>query len=91
LGCLLAPTLGLQLRLTFTAGGERTLSEWMKDNALVSWQVHPEPWMAESDMIAAVSLPLNLDQNAVHAFHTVLSGLRRDSRTAARSMPIVTS
>lgn len=49
LGCLLAEELGIQLRrvgsgkrMTFT-DGEARLSEWLTDNAFVTWVVHPEP------------------------------------------------
>lgn len=51
LGCLLADELGIELRRvgsstrrTFAAG-EEVLSQWMADNALVSWIPMPEPWV----------------------------------------------
>ncbi len=52
LGCLLANTLGLDLRrvgsgkrLTF-GPGEAVLSAWMGENAFVTWVEHPRPWEA---------------------------------------------
>jgi len=55
LGCLLAERLGLQLRrvgsgkrLTF-ADGEQRLSDWMADNALVTWVQTDQPcWWKDS-------------------------------------------
>src|SRR5690349_9933035 len=82
LGCLLSDELGLQLRrvgsgtrLTF-CDGEKLLSEWLADNAFVTWEVTPEPWLLEHALINAVPLPLNLDQNASHAFCSTLCGFR---------------
>ena len=50
LDCLLADELGIQLRRvgsgrrrTF-ADGEQVLSEWMAENAFVSWVVRERPW-----------------------------------------------
>lgn len=95
LGCLLSDRLGLQLRrvgskarLTF-ADGEQGLSAWMEDNALVTWVEAPEPWVAERELIAAVDLPLNLDQNRRNAFHAELTRRRSRARAAARTLPVV--
>ena len=89
LGCLLGEQLGIQLRrvgsgtrLTF-ADGEAKLSEWMEQNAFVVWAVHPQPWEPEHELISHLSLPLNLDQNAEHPFHSTLSGLRKVARAEA--------
>ncbi len=50
LGCLLAEEIGVELRrvgsgsrYTFVTG-EMLLSQWMSENALVSWVEHAEPW-----------------------------------------------
>lgn len=95
LGCLLGQRLGLQLRrvgsgtrLTF-ADGEQALSAWMADNAYVTWLETPEPWAAERELIAAVDLPLNLDQNRRNAFHAELSLRRALARATARTLPVV--
>lgn len=89
LGCLLADELGLELRrlggrrLTFAAG-EARLSEWLAENARVCWVVCGEPWLVEEEAIAALWLPLNLDQNARHLFHSVLTAMRAEARQRAR-------
>lgn len=75
-------------RLTFAEGEER-LSGWMAANALVTWMETPEPWIWESQMIAQLSLPLNLEHNQHHPFYPMLSQLRQDGRQRARELPIV--
>ncbi len=94
LGCLLGTSIGIQLqrvgtgkRLTF-AGGETALSSWMAENAFVTWCEHPAPWEPEKELIRKVSLPLNLDQNQIHAFYPTLKQLRRQAKEAARELPI---
>jgi len=90
LGCLLGIPLrrvGSGRRRTF-ADGEERLSEWMAQNALVIWLPTTEPWLLEEQLIATVSLPLNLDQNRQHAFHARLSALRSDARARANASPI---
>lgn len=63
-------------RRTF-AGGEPVLTQWMADNASVSWLEHPEPWLIEAKMLAAFDLPLNgQDANKGNAFHPELKRLR---------------
>ena len=96
LGCLLADELVLRLRrvgngkrLTFAHEGENRLSRWMGQHARVSWWVTEQPWAIESQLIAALDLPLNLDQNKHNAFHAHLSELRSDAKRSARSLPIV--
>jgi hypothetical protein len=95
LGCLLAERLGIELRrvgsgerFTFAAG-ESLLSAWLDEHARVTWHSVPSPWLAEEELIRAVCLPLNLDQNKNHRFHARLTSLRRDARTRARELPIV--
>ena len=97
LGCLLSETLEIQLRrvgsgkrFTF-ADGEAKLSDWMGQNAFVTWAVTDEPWVAEADLIRELSLPLNLDQNESHPFHAQLSAVRREAKARARMLPIVIS
>lgn len=91
LGCLLGGRLGIRLqptgstgRLTF-AGGEAKLTQWMAQNALVSWVEHPEPWVVEAHAIASLCLPLNLGQNQRSPFHRELTILRGRCKAAARS------
>lgn len=94
LGCLLAAELGIELRrvgsgsrLTF-ADGERLLSEWMDRNAFVTWIECARPWELEHQLIARVCLPLNLDQNSRHLFHSQLSVIRREAKQRARALPV---
>jgi hypothetical protein len=49
--------------------GEEKLSQWMSENAFVTWLVHPEPWRLEDYAIKQLSLPLNLRDNEGHPFH----------------------
>ena len=94
LGCLLAESLGIELRRvgsgrrhTF-ADGEIRLSEWMGENALVCWLPAQEPWLLESQLIAELSLPLNLSGNQDHPFHQELSAARKHQRLRADELPV---
>ena len=58
----------------------------MAANAFVVWFETPHPWELESELIRSVSLPLNLDQNALHPYHPVLSALRRAAKEQARRL-----
>lgn len=105
LGCLLADDLGIALRrvrsksstkrednvyrYTFTKLGEATLDEWLGRTAFVTWQTEGEPWNLEAELIRTLSLPLNLDQNRHHAFHSGLSAKRRAAREIADHLPVV--
>ncbi len=95
LGCLLSDTLGIELRrvgsgkrMTFS-DGEASLSEWMNENAFVTWVVHDEPWKLEDYAIKYLSLPLNLRDNEKHPFHRTLTSLRRDAKRIARGRSIL--
>lgn len=95
LGCLLAEKLGIELRRvgsrqrrTFSQG-ERLLSAWMEANALVCWAECNEPWIVEEQLIRTISPPLNLDQNACHAFRSVLKVIRKEAADRARELPVV--
>jgi hypothetical protein len=89
LGCLLADHLGIELRpvgnskrLTFSTG-EAPLSQWLEENARVTWHVCERPWELEEELISTFNLPLNLDMNVAHTFHPVLSELQaRPRRTS---------
>ena len=65
--------------MTF-AEQEQQLSHWMAENAFVAWTVHPTPWQLEHELIAALTLPLNLDKNKRCAFHPKLTELGRYAR-----------
>lgn len=95
LGCLLEDHLGIRLRrvggggrMTF-AEGEGVLSEWLGENALAAWCVHPEPWELEEELIREVSLPLNLAQNRSHPFYAELTAARREAKLRAADLPVV--
>jgi len=91
LGCLLSQKLGLCLQKTGSGKkmnfgeGEKKLSEWMADNAFVTWIVQPDPWNWERALIEAARPPLNLDGNSNHPFHAMLTSIKSDCRNAARS------
>jgi hypothetical protein len=94
LGCLLAEQLGIQLRrvgsgtrLTF-ADGEARLSQWMAENAFVCWVVHERPWELEDALVKMLDLPLNLQGNDRHPFHTYLKEARAAARDHARALPV---
>jgi hypothetical protein len=93
LGCLLEHQLGTRLvrvgsgkRLTFAAN-EAQLSQWMEQNALVTWLAVGEPWLLERTLIEHEQLPLNLDRNNHHPFHARLSAIRRQAKERARAGP----
>jgi hypothetical protein len=95
LGCLLSEELGLDLRrvgsgtrMTFHEGEER-LSEWMRAHARVAFTTCAEPWITEEQLIASLSLPLNLAGNERHLFHPSLTALRREHKERARMRPIL--
>ncbi|ARQ72366.1 GIY-YIG nuclease family protein [Streptomyces marincola] len=93
LGCLLGLELrrvGSGRRLTFTVRGEAELSAWMAEHAKVSWVEHPQPWLLESELIANLDLPLNLDQNKRNTFYAKLRAMRAAARERARELPIST-
>jgi GIY-YIG catalytic domain-containing protein len=96
LGCLLAGKLGIELRrvgsgnrMTF-GPGETKVTEWMDENAFVTWHVCEKPWELERALFTTISLPLNLDQNRSHPFHALLTELRRTQKQRARLMDVLT-
>lgn len=94
LGILLAGDLNIVLRRTgsgkrrtFCTDGEAALTRWMSDNALVSWVVHPEPWVLEESLIANLDVPLNIQGNAHNPFYPELRRLRAEAEQQARAIP----
>jgi hypothetical protein len=90
LGCLLARKLGIALvptgrkaRLSF-GSGESALNEWIEDNARVAWVEYPSPWEIESEVISALSPPLNLHHNRKNPFYPRMRALRTDAAQRAR-------
>ena len=96
LGSLLADELGLQLRRVGSTGrrttfvsGERVLSEWMAENAFVSWVVREQPWDLEAALIHDLDLPLNLKGNSHNRFHRALTEARARCLEQARALPVL--
>ena len=91
LGVLLAGKSGFPLRrvgsgkrMTLTHVGEQWLDTWMQGNALVCWIEHPDPCAMEKEILQALSLPLNLQDNQAHPFWAELSDLRKEAKRSAR-------
>jgi hypothetical protein len=92
LGCLLGLELrrvGSGTRMTFGPAGEAALSEWMSANARVCWHLCTAPWTIEANVIGLADLPLNLDRNRHHPFHSQLTWLRAEARARARTLPVL--
>lgn len=96
LGVLLEEKSGFPLRrvgsgkrITLTHFGERYLDEWMEKNAFVAWMGHREPWLIERALLAELSCPLNIKDNAHHPFASILKKMRSEALRRAREMPIV--
>jgi hypothetical protein len=95
LGCLLADTLGIQLRrvgsgkrFTFTNPGEQRLDAWMARHAAVAVLPTDRPWEVEHHLLGALSLPLNLRDNR-HPFVKNLARVRGEARERAKGLPVV--
>jgi GIY-YIG catalytic domain len=95
LGCLLSDQLSLELRrvgsgkrMTFTNYGEQLLSSWMAENAFVTWEVHPEPWIYEDELINKFGFPLNIQGNMFNTFRDELSRIRSEAKQNARTKPV---
>ncbi len=80
--------IGSGKRQTF-AGGEAVLTQWMAENASVSWVLHPEPWYLEAKLLNALDLPLNIHDNEHNAFAPQLMKLRRDAAVKAGKMRVL--
>jgi hypothetical protein len=99
LGCLLATRLGIELRLhgsskrfasSGTLGGEQRLSQWISENAFVSFATVDKPWEIEDEVIGkphVISLPLNIKGNSKHPFCKILKCARKDAVSRARTLP----
>lgn len=98
LGCLLREQLSIQLRCvnnentfrfcTFDGhDGEPVLTNWMRENAFVSWVIDSTPWTSEKVLIQSHNLPLNIQHNGQNANVTILKTVRKNSKNYARSSP----
>ena len=94
-GCLLAERLGIELEVTrvsrlthchfgFGSSGELSLSNWMRENARVSWVRHDEPLFLERHLIKTLTLPLNVKGNN-HPFAKEIGSLLRSHEERALS------
>ncbi len=95
LGCLLSEKLKIELRrfgsgkrMTFWTG-EKTLSEWMGENAFVTWIYQEEPWILEEELISHLFLPLNLQINKHNINYPIISSIRSKAKANTRKLPIV--
>jgi hypothetical protein len=92
LGCLLSGVLKIELCRTSTGrhtfgSGEVLLTNWLKENAFVTWFADPQPWVLEQRLIRELSLPLNLRGNESHPFYSQLAAIRREANRQARKSP----
>ena len=74
--------------MTLTHVGEQWLDAWMQENAWICWMEHPDPGAMEKEILQALSLPLNLQDNQAHPFGTELSDRRKETKRSARGDPI---
>jgi hypothetical protein len=75
--------------MTFTNPGEQRLDAWMANHARVVWVATERPWVLEQELIATLSLPLNLAGNRRHPFSATLSALRSRAVANAKVNPAV--
>ncbi len=87
-GCHPLRRTGRSERMTLTPPGELWLNNWMEENAKVCWVEDSSPWLLEHTLLRCLSVPLNLQGNAHHAYSAHLSALRSEARQAARIAPV---
>ena len=63
---------------------ELALTEWIADNFSVSWVLHDEPALVESEVIRLLEPPLNLDHNGNHPEYARVKAARANFRSVAR-------
>jgi hypothetical protein len=97
IGCLLSEQLqiefvvkrqsrGTRCHFGFDALGEIALSNWMEENACVSWVEHSEPLHLEDHLIKSLIIPMNIKGNS-HPFAGVLHSRRVALFDKARALP----
>jgi len=88
LGCLLADELKITLKKHGSSlhfgKDEDKLSQWMSENAFVTFQLCNEPWSVEDEAINKLMLPLNLKDNTNSSFKEPLEKLRKHAKSIAR-------
>lgn len=75
-------------RMTF-GRGERLPSEWMGENAFVSWVQCERPWELEEELIASLDLPLNLQGNDRNPFRGELKRVCKECVARARALAVI--
>ena len=93
LGCLLEERLGIEFyagsdgKLKFTKCSEEALSNWMDENAFVTWKKCEGPWKYEKKAFSEFFLPLNLQGNKQNnEFYSTLKEIRKKALEKARAM-----
>jgi len=71
-------------RPKLTLEGQKALTGWLSENALVSWVSHNEPWEYEVLLIHRFNTPLNIDCNHHHPFNRELTRTRVKKMGKAR-------
>ena len=95
LGCLLEKEIGTILRrvgsgkrMTFDPN-EGKLTQWMADNAAVSWVEVDAPWEVEPYLLSQLNLPLNIEGHSHNPFYDTLRAIRKRCRERARQLPVL--
>ncbi len=88
LGCLLSNELNITLNKYGSSihfgEGEEKLSEWINNNAFVTFQTCEEPWNVEDEAIRTLLLPLNIRDNDNSIFKKPLEIIRKNAKKMAR-------
>ena len=88
LGCLLSDELNIQLkqiRNRFYFGNEEAIiSEWIEENAFVTFEPCSQPWVIEEEAMKKLNLPLNILGNEHNNFHKTLKNIRKKAKDLAR-------
>jgi hypothetical protein len=88
LASLLTESQGYRTRWTsrtvLLAEDEQRLSDWMRENLLLTWAVHPSPWEVEAAVIERMQPPLNQADNGAHPLYAVVREARARWTASAR-------
>ncbi|BAH76755.1 GIY-YIG nuclease family protein [Solidesulfovibrio magneticus] len=88
LGCLRGlPLWRVGRRTNFGKEGEKSLSDWMNTNALVTWVEYPSPWDIEHRLICETKPPLNIS-GSFHEFKNTILELRSQAKQHAQSISL---
>jgi hypothetical protein len=70
-------------RVLLSRQDNERLSQWQRENLLLSWAVRERPWEIETQVIALMQPPLNSSGNATHPFFAQVRAARAAFRAAA--------